>query len=450
MKKRFNSFPSIENLIRSGKTFIEEFDPSAQNYLDRAGRWKQNPESLRDCISNEILYYLWTLKEEKRTFFIKHVFLPFIGNDSWIMSKKIFLSLKKNTQIDPNLPAEDEKDEKHVFLIILEILGWIVAYEAFRLNSVLPVPGWDIRSKEQQREDKKHYEAMTDLIEKLAGQEEETRYLSHILSHLRKTSPEFFEAVPAIIAEEHRIYQKIHSLLEKAENKEKREEILPLVIEKIMPPMGIVTETSPALLRPCLRLLLDKKIEIDSGIQYNASVILSILQDPRSIETMLNAIDRFPLNFSKIRENLIYTLGSLKEEKAVESMIKVLEAPDEREFSSSQKERHFFLLTEQKKEAIMALGKIGPASLPALPTLIKYAEHPSPELQTPLAWTLGEIGKSQKVNFGGVSADIIITLLKLLQVKNKTVFEESVSALKKINMPEFIHSLYLYNVGAPR
>ena len=448
MKKKINSFPTIEDLIQTGKIFIEKFDPSAQSYLDQAGEWKQNPESMRDCISNEILFYLWTLKEEKRTFFIRHVFLPFITGNIWIMSNKIFLSLQKNNEIDPSHLTDEKMDKNYIFLIILEILGWTVAYEAFRLNSVLPVPDWDTRSKEQQHDDKKRCQAMTNLIEKLSNQKKETRYISLILNHLRKTSPEFIAVLPALIAEEHRITRQIRSLLEKAESKEKKEEILPLVIEKMMPPMGIVSETSPALLRPCLRLLLDKKIEIESGIPYNASVILSILQDPRSIETMLNAIDRFPLNYSKIRENLIYTLGNLKEEKAVKSMIKVLDAPDEGEFFSSHKERRFFLLTEQKKEVVLALGKIGLESLSALPNLIKYAEHPSPELQTHLAWTLGEIGKSQKDNFGGVSADIIITLLKLLQVENKQVFEESVNALKKINMPKFIHSLYLYNVGA--
>jgi uridine kinase len=79
---------------------------------------------------------------------------------------------------------------------------------------------------------------------------------------------------------------------------------------------------------------------------------------------------------------------------------------------------------------------------------MKYEEHSSPKLKTYLAWTLGEIGKSQKDKYGGVSADIIITLLRLLKSKNKNIFEESVEALKKIEMPEFIHSLYLYNVGA--
>lgn len=32
--------------------------------------------------------------------------------------------------------------------------------------------------------------------------------------------------------------------------------------------------------------------------------------------------------------------------------------------------------------------------------------------------------------------------------KNKEIFEETVTALRKINLPEFIHSLYLYHVGA--
>jgi hypothetical protein len=448
MKKRLDSFICTEDLIQSGKAFIEEFDPSTQSYLDRTGQWQQNPESIRDCISNEILFFLWKLKEENRNLFIQNVFSPFISNNFWMITKKIFHSLQRDYERRPSLPAEDELNGKHVFLIILEILGWIIACEACQLNSVFPVARWDTWAKEQQQEAKKRYRAMTGLIDNFCDKVEKTQYLSHTVNQVRKTSPEFIEVLSALIAEEQRITQKINFLLKKAENRERREEILPLVIEKILPPMGIVTNTSPALLRPCLRLLMDDKIEIESGIQYNASVILSILQDPRSIETLLKAIDHFPLNYSKLRENLIYTLGNLKVKKAVKSLIRVLESFDEEEFLKNQKAKGFFLLTEQKAEAIVALGKIGLKSLSALSSLIKYEEHPSPELQTHLAWTLGEIGKSQKVKFGGVSADIIISMLKLLQVKNKKVFEESVNALKKINMPEFIHSLYLYNVGA--
>ncbi len=120
-------------------------------------------------------------------------------------------------------------------------------------------------------------------------------------------------------------------------------------------------------------------------------------------------------------------------------IIPILEGPDELEGHP---------LLEQKEEAIWALGKIGRASLGALPSLVKYADHPSPRLKTCLAWTLGEVGKAQKDHSGGVNADIAIALLKLLKAKNKQVFEESASALKKIDMPEFVRSLYLYNAGA--
>jgi len=193
---------------------------------------------------------------------------------------------------------------------------------------------------------------------------------------------------------------------------------------------------------------MDKRIEISSGIQYNASVILSILQDPRSTETLLEAMDFFPLYYSKIRENLIYTLGNLKEKRAVKAIARILEGPDQKKFSKGTMKIKIHRMLEQKMEAIWALGKIGIESIQYLSTLVKYGKHPSAKLKTYLAWTLGEIGKAQKEKYGGVSADIIITLLRLLKTKDKQLFEETVSALQKIDVPEFTHSLYLYNIGA--
>ncbi len=83
-------------------------------------------------------------------------------------------------------------------------------------------------------------------------------------------------------------------LLEKARDPKCKEEIYGLILEKIQPPQGIVTNTSPALLRPCLTLLLDDRVEIESGIPYMSSIVLSILQDPRSAETLLAALRHFP------------------------------------------------------------------------------------------------------------------------------------------------------------
>jgi len=453
---------SAEDLVQAWKIIMEEFSPKSLLYLDPAGQWKKNPETLRDCICNEILYYLWKLGEEERAFFIRQALAVFLRENIWPLTKKIVATLQENPDIDPtdlpdteidirilNLYSSGTKPKKIVpFLIVLEGLIWIISCEALRLNSRLKVPSWDSKTRAQQQESTMRLQEMTNLIERPTAGQEEHRYISDISEHLNTTFPEFLPALTEVIAEEDWIDRTIRRLLKKAGDEEKREDAFPMITEKILPPMGIVTRTSPALLRPCIRLLLNSHIEIESGIPYNASVILSILQDPRCTESLLKALDSYSLNLSKIRENLIYTLGNLREQKAVSSIASVLDEDDELICDSDQGKKNFCLLLEQKEEAILALGKIGLPSLISLPILIKYAEHPSPKLQTYLAWALGEIGKLQKNDHGGVSADIIITLLKLLKTKHKKVFEESVNALKKIEMPEFIHSLYLYNVGA--
>ncbi len=462
MADRSIDFPTAKNLIQAAKSIFKGFSPKKLTYLNSNGHWKNNPETLRDCISNEMFYYLWKLGEEKRTFFIQEAVPVFLKKDRWLMAKKIVLALKEIPEMEPNDLTEGEIDNSIIqlysssalsqttypFLIFLEALGWVVAYEAFRLNRNLRVPQWDLTTKAQQQEYSQHFQEMTKLMAELSLQTEDEQFIPNIIGHMNAKFPEFLTVLPQVIAEEHRLTQTIQHLFEKAKDAARKEEILPLIIEKILPPMGIANQTSPALLRPCIRLLMDRTLDIETGIPYNASVILSILQDPRSIEALLEAMERFPPNIVKIRENIIYTLGKFREKKAVKPISQILKEPDEFIPSSSLSGKNPSLLLEQKEEAILALGKIGLESLQSLPILVKYVDHPSSKLQSYLAWTLGEIGKFQKECFGGVSADIIITLLKLLKTRNKTVFEESVSALKKIDMPEFIHSLYLYNVGA--
>jgi WD40 repeat protein len=327
-------------------------------------------------------------------------------------------------------------------------LSWILFHESIRLNTESFVSEWDREAKKYKQKSIFKLRELNKFLSQIPTGKDNQRFIAEVTNQLKKASPEIIEGIPRMIGEEERLTKTINHLLVKAKDPIKKEEVFSLILEKIHPLMGIVTQTSPALLWPCLRLLMDSKIEISSGIQYKASLILSILQDSRSTETLLKALNRFPLLYSKIRVNLIYTLGNLKDKKALKAIAQVLEQPDEIKHSQSIKKGEIYFLLEQKEEAILALGKIGLESLQYLPILVKYEEHPSAKLKTYLAWTLGKIGKAQKEKFGGVSADIIITLLKLLKNKNKQIFEESVNALKKIDMPKFIHSLYLYNIGA--
>ncbi len=461
MEEKILTSPPLENLIQAGRRLIEEFEPKKLVYLDSKGKWKNNPETIRNRISSEFLFYLWKLGAEKQSSFIRDAFPQFLKGDSWFVTKKIAWALSSDSGSNPANLTEKEIDraliqtyslsgrpkKTYPLLIILSVLWWILEYESFRINSHIFVPVWDEEANTLRQEYEQHLHSMNDLMNAVSMGKEAERYISEILKRLHASSADVIQLIPQTIAEEDRLIKAIDRLLVKARDPEKREEIFPFIIEKIQPPMGIVEHTSPALLRPCLQLLMEDQIEIESGVQYNASVILSILQDPRSTETLLKALERFPLQYSKIRVNIIYTLGNLRESEAVKFITHVLKGPDEAIFSVHG-EKKVFPLIEQKEEAIQALARIGLESLQSIPTLIKYAEHPSAKLKTYLAWALGEIGKSQKEKYRGVSADIIITLLQLLKNKNKKIFEESVSSLKKIDMPEFIHSLYLYNVGA--
>lgn len=462
MHKALLPSPSLEDLIHSAKNITQEFKPHKFVYLDSKGRWKENPGSLIERISNEFLFKIWQLDENSRSAFILKIFLPFSEAKNWMMVKKMKLALsgkskpaqkpleknKIDTLIGQSYSSGRYPGKDYPFLIILEVLLWLLRYEAIRINSESNPPSWDTLAKAQNQEDKERISELNQSLEKHLSKQEKESLLFSLLTRIKESSPEIIASTIKIKAEEDRLMRTIQHLLIKARDIRSRYEFYSLICEKIQPPMGVVTYTSPSLLLPCLYLLKDDSIDISSGLPYNASVILSILQDPRSTETLLKALCRIPFHYTKIRENIIYTLGNLREKKAAKAIAAVLDKPDHIVLSEGNQKRKKHPILEQKEEAIWALGKIGLESLPHLSKLVKYGDHPWSKIKTYLAWTLGEIGAIQKRKLGGVSADIVITLLRLLKTSNKQVFEEAVSALRKIALPEFTHSLYLYNIGA--
>ena len=451
MEKPFIPSPPPQDLVEVGRTLFREFNPAKFIYLNSRGEWRENPKILRDRISHEFFFQFWKTGEKEAALFQK-LFAPFLETDFWIQSKKLALSLLSRKKPQAAQLAEKEIDKalsdfwakgnrpesSYSFFILLEILLWTIQSEATRLESEVYISEWDREGCVLKEAASRHHTRLQKFLDSIFNPVQKEKFLSKI-GTLTKEFPELIEKIAVLISEEDTFEKTIAGLLEKAQDPRHREEIYSRIIERIQPPLGIVTNTKPSLLRPCLDLLMNTGIDPGSGIQYMASVVLSILQDRRSTATLIRALKLFPLHCSKIRENIIYTLGNLRAEKAVQAIAEVLAVPEEKTPQS------FF---DQKLEAIWALGKIGLESLKSLSALVAYADHRSPEVKTYLAWTLGEIGKAQKEKWGGVAADILIALLKLLKKKNRQIFEESVAALKKIQMPEFIHSLYLYHVGA--
>src|SRR4030042_1450577 len=107
---------------------------------------------------------------------------------------------------------------------------------------------------------------------------------------------------------------------------------------------------------------------------HRASLVLSVFQDPRSAESLLQALAHYPLGYTKIRENLIYTLGNLKEVRAVDALIEVLEAADEIKGTAAGRPTACLLL-EHKGGAIWGLGTTGLGAVKAIPVLARTADQ---------------------------------------------------------------------------
>ena len=454
--------PDRENLISTGKILIAEFDPKKFAFLNSRSEWEENPKTTKERIINEIFYQVWRQAEDRRLPLLLKIISPLTQEKSWPAVKRLkWALLTKAAPPFPSLTEDDvdrailqsysqtnRSEELYPLLITLDALAWTIRLESLRTAAESSVPEWDAASRAYKKDCTEQLQAMNDLLESLPERKEAASLISSSLDELGKAFPDITEPIPRLIHEEDKLTKAVRQLLRKGEDVKKRDECYFLIAEKIQPPLGVATLTPPSFLYPCSKLLMDDDIEISSGIQYQASVILSVLQDFRSIETLKRALDSFPLHLSKIRENLIYTLGNLREKEAATAIIRVLDAPDEIKAPQDFQKGKTCLLLKQKEEALWALGKVGFESLEHLPSLVRYADHASEKLKTYLAWTLGEVGKAQKERLGGVSAEIVIALLKLLKTKNRMVFEETVSALRKIDIPEFTHSLYLYHVGA--
>jgi HEAT repeat protein/adenylate kinase family enzyme len=424
---------SLEDLLTAAKKLIAELDAQKLGYSD------PRKESFHERISKEILFRWKNLGEAELDIALEHSLPPFAENGFWTAAKKLAAPRFEKTLEVPDMPLS--------FLVPFEAFLLAVERDSLRCQGEAFVSPWDRESQKLKTEAGKQFQELEGAIDSILTDEEKRAFLAKSEQAI-ESSPSIAKSVSALVAEERRLFQSIDRLLEKAGDPKEREDALSALAEKIQPPRGIVTDTSPALLFPCIYLLLNRDIDITSGIPYAASVILSILQDSRSSGPLLAALGSFPLEATRIRENIIYALGKIKIEKGVEAIAEVLDAPDETIVSSNGIEKNVASLLEEKEEGIWALGKLGFASLSVLLKLKRYADHPSPKIRTLLAWSLGEIGKEQKEKLGGVSSDILIALLELLKSKNKDVFIESVSAMKKIEMPQFIHALYLYHAGA--
>ncbi len=454
-----------EKISRIIVCLLQEMPARAIFFLSQSGCWQKNPLTWRDMAVHEFLYRIrqdpeaqarkfgravFTLNEEFGYELLNKIRLG-LSRETFSLGRLVISQEELQAEFEPaaanlSLEPEDGRFTWSLFLSVLEVVAQLILYRAFRMNAAISAAAWDseaTRVKLHFQEEASRWES--NLAQALS--EAEKSLWPSLVQKIETSLGRIVAETASFLAEEQRFWAALGHLLDRLRCSGGPDEIYSLIREKFQPPGGIVSEMTAAGFYPALCLLLDPRVDVYSGIQYAAAVALSLFQDKRSCDYLVFCLESFPVFWTKIRENIIYTLGQLRDEQAVWAIARILQEPDYWQPGTGE-EGHFFPLLEQKEEAIWALGKIGWEAARTIPLLSSYAEHPSARLKAYLAWSLGEIGKAQKQRTGGVKADVLIALLKLLQEKNKEVFEETTNALNKLGLPDFIHSLYLYHVGA--
>ncbi len=429
--------PKLPDVLKRVEDLLTGFEPTELVYLGPQGKWAKNPRQLRDRISNELWFRIWESRHHQADQEqVRNIICPLMRDESsWEITKRIFDTISEATNT-----ARDG------LLIIFEVLYHLIEYDAEKSNSQAYVSDWNSAGKGWRARCLQGVEKFASDLRRILPDDAQLDAFREALDLLKQARGSIFGKVSAIIAEEERVRNQIDGLLARptgAEGRNAPDEVIP---EQMDSAIKGLTQIPGSLTRPCLQLLTDPDIDVCSGFPYQASGLLGALKDIRSTETLLNSLRTSDPGHTSLRCNLVYALGNLRQKRALKQLIDVLENPDSIHVPSAESSSGYDQpLSSEKQEAIWALGKLGHDAVEAIPALAKYSQSPHREMRISLAWAIGTIGQGQKSKYDGVDAAIVTTLMHLLAVKDRDIFEEAAVALRKLGLPNFLHTLYLHN-----
>ena len=428
--------PLFEELLASLTWKLEEYDPYTLLCIDTGGNWSTRLENIKDRISNELIHRLWEESGGKvNTGTLEALFQPFIASgDNWTAT----CTIAGGSEGVPGSPPH--------LMLLLNALTRLIEYDCYERNSLAYVPAWDrkgIGFRERCRARSTVLsKQMRDLLEERSGK----AALLEILKSLREKSG-VYSALVLTIAEEEKVRKAIGGITAASGEQAGASASYELLYDTMDNPITAITSEPKALLRPCIELLTNPAIEVSSGLPYEAVSLLCTLEDPRCTDTLFEILDSSKPEHTDLRANLIYAIGNQRVGRSLDPIVSVLQAPDTITVHPKSGDRPYQKsLSPEKREAIWALGKTGIGAVGAIPALSGFAESGWREIRIALAWAMGRIGKEQREKHGGIDASIIITLMRLLLDEESTVFEEAVSSLEGLGLPEYLHSLYLHNI----
>jgi hypothetical protein len=253
--------------------------------------------------------------------------------------------------------------------------------------------------------------------------------------------------VSLTINEEEKIMDLLDNLIKNYHAAEKGDMAFVALNEELSFSFSENVEFSKSLIYPCVKIIDSIELPVSSGLQYEAVIKLGALSDPRAMDSLIAALERIDIQHADMHAALIYAIGNLRQKSAADVIKKSLEVPDYVEVNRGNGGKGYKIsLNRVKAEAIWALGKLCVDSEEIVQALCELSGNSDNEVKLYLAWALGMIGKQQFERYGGVSVEVVITLMKLLADSNVRIFEEAALALKRIGLSDLLNLLHLRNI----
>ena len=428
--------PRIEELLREAEALLGAYEPSALTYLDGRGEWRRNPSTLTDRVSCELWFRLWEARNAGELGSrAEALFGPLVADETaWLLV----------VRLHDGLVDSGTGSDKSPLLAVTQAVSLLVEADAYESVSKQYAAEWDRGARAMKAEYARKLESLVERLGRILASAEGLERFLGFASRLKAAPDSVFVQVSGIISEEERVRSELDGLLAELKQAGDKEEICELIAAQVCPHPSISRREPRALLRPCVELLRSAELDVSSGVQYRASAFLGRLADVRSSEALMEALRCSATAHSFLRSNLVYALGNLKERRALPLFVQILNEPDRVAVpSDGGKSQYLQPLDSEKREAVWALGKLGADAVPALPSLTKFAASPDRETRIYLGWAMGAIGAGQKQASGGIDATIPIALMNILTGKDALAFEEATFGLRRLGLPDFLHTLYL-------
>ncbi len=428
---------SLDELLDTCEQILRDFNVHAVMSLNADGIWVPAGEKIRDRISNELWFAIW--QQDQR------------GMGRECLQQLIRPIVRDNVLygdcLRMNDPTIQPMTGTTVTLSMLEVLYLVLEYHIYETIGTMYVPDWDYQGNARRKAAGMKMEDVKNRLYRIFRRKTNIDRVLDILGEMQDIAHTVCGTVIYMVSEEDKALHQLGDIITQRADTVGKKNMFTVLSEHVILSLHNLTDNKQALLRPCIDILLNKEIAVATGLQYEASSILSALRDPRSAEALRSAVTMYGPEYTNIRCNVIYALGCLGIAEAVDPMIDVIMGPDYADvYLNSGTVAYKQTLNWEKREAIWSLGKCGIHGLKALDVLTKSQTCDHREYCIALAWTLTQIGQAQRKKYGGIDANIMIKLTHLLTHLDPAVFEEVAYGLRSLGLPDFLHALYLHNI----